>query len=143
VGSWIIVRSSDDSHMVSVPLPKKHWNAALKTYGPPIPIAAANDDEDDEEEQEEDSDEEREIDWSDDENGGNIDQGDGEDCLLFKDDGVGVEQAAAQLKDDSESDEDVEDDEPSVVVTEKSMVSCLPQINKCYFIMMFRLFEGE
>ena len=140
MGSWIIVRSSDDSHMVSVPLPKKHWNAALKTYGPPIPIAAANDDEDDEEEREEDSDEDRVIDWSDDENGGNIDQGEGEDCLLFQD-GVGVAQAVD--KDDSESDEDVEDDEPSVADTEKSMVSCLPQINKCYFIMMFRIFEGE
>jgi hypothetical protein len=143
VGSWIIVRSSDDNHMVSVPLPKKHWNAALKTYGPPIPIAAANDDEDDEEEQEEDSDDESEINWSDEENGGNIDQGDGEDCLLFKGDGVGVEQAVEQLKDESESDEDVEDDEPSVVDTEKSMVSCLLEIIKCYFIMMFGIFEGE
>jgi hypothetical protein len=139
VGSWIIVRSSDDNHMVSVPLPKKQWNAALKTYGPPIPIAAANDDEDDEIEQEEDSDDEREINWSEDENGGNIDQGDGEDCLLFQD-GVGVEQAEEQLKDGSESDEDVEDDEPIVVDSERSMVSCLLEINKCYFIMMFRIF---
>ena len=44
VGSWVIIRSSDDSDATSIPLPKKPWAAAIKTYGSPEP---ENDDEGD------------------------------------------------------------------------------------------------